>query len=591
MQARTFAAYQLIFAMRQLLLLLLLFLAVGLCAQNPQVVGVSPANLSGHALPQQNIEIQFDHPLDPASVTAASVRVFGRWSGPAAGTFALNDNNQRIVFTPAQPFFFGEMITVCANKQLRSSQGQPLERGYFWQYNIWTAPGSLQQNQVEIIELRLPDESWIQTYGAYAGDLNNDGHSDITTVNEHSDDLRILLNDGAGQFPADNINPIPMGTSSASPNEGADFNNDGEIDLVVTTAHGNETRILFGDGQGGFPQMDKYTTGNATRAVVVSDFDFDGDDDILTANRNDGTMNRLENQGDGTFALTLFNPNGNGESALALADANNDGFADFFVGFYTTKKIALYLGDGAGNFNFSSEVTVTGNPWMMCAADFNGDGFADVASANSQGNKTAVVLGNGLGGLATPVHLGANDHIFPLAIDAGDLDGDGDVDLVTSSYDSNNYSVFENNGAGGFTQVDILPASLNASCAILHDRDGDGDLDITGTDEGDDVLILFENPGISALREPGVATFDFRLFPNPAEGPVFAQIRLEAPASARLVAYDVLGKQLLARDFEDLPEGLSNILIFNNINEISAACSVQITLENGRIGREILLKK
>lgn len=568
--------------------ILLLFFPLSLFAQSPKVLNVSPANLSGTSTATQSIVIQFDAAFDASSVSAASVRVFGRWSGPAAGSFALEDGDKRIVFSPAQPFFAGEMVTVSVNKKLRSALGTPIEKGYFWQYGIKTAPGSLQQTKMETIELRLPGESWIQTYGAYAGDLNNDGHSDITAVNEQSDDLRVLLNNGSGQFPVTGA-PIDMGTGTASPNEAGDFNNDGEIDLVVTTAHNNETRVLFGDGLGGFPQMDKYTTGNATRAVLVGDFDFDGDDDILTANRNDGTMNHLDNQGDGTFTLSSFNPAGNGESALALTDANNDGIADFFVGFYTAKKVALYLGDGEGNFNFSGENIMTGNPWMICSADFNGDGFADVASANSQGNKTAVIFGDGLGGLSISVNLTANDHIFPLAVDAGDLDGDGDVDIVTSSYDSNNYSVFENNGLGGFTQVDILPASLNASCAILHDRDGDGDLDITGTDEGDDVLILFENPGTSATREPDGQNLSFRLFPNPTAGAVYAEFELLESTSVRFEVFDFLGKKIKSVETGVLPAGQSKILIFNEMQNAPQAYRVQMILENGQTGGEILI--
>ncbi len=576
--------------MRPLLLFILLCHSLYTFAQSPLVQTISPTNMAGGASPSQSIVIQLDAALDPASVSAASIRVFGRWSGPASGSFVLEDANKRIVFSPSQPFFAGEMVTVSVNKKLRSAFGTPVEKGYFWQYGIKTAPGSLQQSKVKTIELRLPGESWIQTYGAYAGDLNNDGHSDITAVNEQTDDVRILLNNGAGEFPITSA-PLDMGTGSASPSEAGDFDNDGEIDLVITTAHNNETRVLFGDGQGGFPQVDKYTTGNATRAVLVGDFDFDGDDDILTANRNDGTMNHLDNQGDGTFVLSLFNPAGNGESALALADANNDGIADFFIGFYTSQKVALYLSDGLGGFNFSSERQVTGNPWMICAADFNGDGFADVASANSQGNKTAIIFGDGQGGLSTPVNLSANDHIFPLAIDAGDLDGDGDVDLVTSSYDSNNYSVFENNGAGAFTQVDILPASLNASCAILHDRDGDGDLDITGTDEGDDVLIFFENTGSSAVREPVAGTVPFRLFPNPSDGVVFAEIELDEPTTVRFDVFDLSGKKIKAVETENLPAGLSRVLIFNKIEEATAAYRIQITLENGQTGGEILIRK
>ncbi len=570
--------------------LLLLALPFKLLAQSPQVLSVSPANMAGAIPATQNIVIQFDAAVDPSSVSTASVRVFGHWSGPAAGSYTLEDGDKRIVFSPAEPFFAGESVAVSVNKKLRSALGPPVEKGYFWQYGIKTEPGSLKQHQVEVIPLRLPSETWIETYGAYAGDLNNDGYSDLTSVNEHADDLRILLNDGAGHYPVVGA-PIVMGTGTASPSEAADFDNDGEIDLVVTTAHNNETRVLFGDGQGGFPNMDKYTTGNATRAVAVADIDFDGDDDILTANRDDGTMNRLDNQGDGTFIVSTFNPAGNGESALALADANNDGIADFFLGFYSNQKIALFLGDGNGNFTFSSETPVTGNPWMMCAADFNGDGFADAASANSQGNKTVVIFGDGQGGLSASVNLVALNHVFPLAIDPGDLDGDGDIDLVTSSYDSNNFSVFENDGAGNFAQVDILPALLHASCAVLHDRDGDGDLDITGTDEGDDVLILFENPGISATQEPNARTASFRLFPNPSDGAVFAEIKLETPATARFDIYDFSGKQIKSVEAGDLPAGYSTVLVFNKLNDIPGAYRVQMSLGNGETGGEVLIRK
>ncbi|MBC7775441.1 MAG: VCBS repeat-containing protein [Phycisphaerae bacterium] len=575
--------------MRTLFLLALLCHSIGTYAQSPQVLNISPANMAGAVSPSQNIVIQFDAPLDPSSVSSTSVRVFGRWSGPAAGSFTMEDGYKRIVFSPTAPFFAGELVTVSVNKKLRSALGPPLEKGHFWQYIIKTAPGSLKQNQVEVIPLRLPSETWIETYGAYAGDLNNDGHSDLVAVNEHSDDLRILLNDGTGHFPVTSA-PIVMGTGTASPNEAADFNNDGEIDLVVTTAHHNETRVLFGDGLGGFSHMDKYTTGNATRAVVVGDFDFDGDDDILTANRDDGTMNRLENQGDGTFTISTFNPSGNGESALALADANNDGIADFFLGFYNDQKIALYLGDGIGNFSFSSEMPVNGTPWMMCAGDFNGDGFADAASANSETDKTVVIFGDGQGGLSAAVTLVAADHDFPLAIDAGDLDGDGDIDLVTSSYSSNNYSVFENDGTGNFTQVDILPAAANASCAVLHDRDGDGDLDITGTDETDDLLILFENPGSLAIQEPNARVAHFRLFPNPAKDAVFAEIELTESSTVRFDIFDFSGKKVKSLQTGILPEGPSKVLIMNQINDMPMAYRVQMTLANGQTDGAILIR-
>jgi hypothetical protein len=513
-------------------------------AQAPHVLTVFPANLNLNASPEVAITIDFDVAIDPNTVNTSSLRVFGKWSGPTNGVFTLENDAKRIKFVPNEPFFAGEVIHLSLNKKLKSATGLALEKGYSWQFWVRTLAGSLQQNLIAQIPVRLSSENWIQTYGAYAGDLNNDGWSDLTAVNEKSDDLRIFLNDGNGLYPSISFPIIPMGTASASPNEAGDFNNDGEIDLVVTTAHDNETRVFLGNGQGNLTNMTVYNTGSNTRAVAVFDFEGDGDDDILTANRNGSDMSLLTNDGTGVFSLSNMNPTGNGESALAVADANNDGNWDIFLGFYGSKKIALLLGDGNGNLTLSAEKTVTGSPWQIAAGDFNGDGSADIASANSTGNRTAVLFGDGLGGLSAPIHLNTSNYLFPIAIDGGDLDGDGDLDLVTSNYESNNYTVFENDGNGNFSMADNLAAAQNASCAILHDRDNDGDLDITGTDETADAILLFQNTGMSNIVEnQWVSNFSFS--PNPLKGQEI-EIRISLKKSADLKAqfYNILGQNV-----------------------------------------------
>jgi hypothetical protein len=513
-------------------------------AQAPQVLSVSPNNLNLTASPEVAITIDFDIAIDPSTVNTSSLRVFGKWSGPTNGVFTLENDAKRIRFEPNEPFFAGEVIHLSLNKKLKSATDVSLEKGYSWQFWVRTLAGSLQQNLIAQIPVRLSSENWIQTYGAYAGDLNNDGWSDLTAVNEKSDDLRIFLNDGNGLYPSISFPIIPMGTASASPNEPGDFNNDGEIDLVVTTAHDNETRVFLGNGQGNLTNMTVYNTGSNTRAVAVFDFEGDGDDDILTANRNGSDMSLLTNDGTGVFTLSNMNPTGNGESALAIADANNDGNWDVFLGFYGSKKIALLLGDGNGNLTLSDEKTVVGNPWQIAAGDFNGDGSADIASANSSGNRTAILFGDGLGGLSVPVHLNASNYLFPIAIDAGDLDGDGDLDLVTSNYESNNYTVFENDGSGNFAMADNLDAVQNASCAILHDRDNDGDLDITGTDETADAILLFQNTGMSNVVENQWVS-NFSISPNPLKGQeINLQLTLKKPGALQAQFYNVLGQNV-----------------------------------------------
>jgi hypothetical protein len=82
---------------------------------------------------------------------------------------------------------------------------------------------------------------------------------------------------------------------------------------------------------------------------------------------------------------------------------------------------------------------------------------------------------------------------FTLAVDLGDIDGDGDLDMITSHYSSNEFIQWENDGQGVFVNPISYPAGSAGSCAILHDRDNDGDMDVSAIDEVDDLLILLEN--------------------------------------------------------------------------------------------------
>lgn len=508
-------------------MLLSLFLATSVVsAQAPQVTSVYPPAHKVDAGWEEAIRVSFDMPINPASITNLSFKVFGRWSGPASGEITLEDGGTTIVFTPSTSFSAGEWITVSLSKDIQSMVGMNISNGYSWNYWSATTPGPLVQPLVDVIELREPGEGLIQSYGAYAGDLNNDDYSDLTVVNETSDDLRILLNDGTGQYPS--FTTTSMGNMTPSPNEGADFNNDGEIDLAVSTAHHNEVRILYGDGTGSFSNMQTYTTGDGARGLVILDCNADGLDDIFITNRLDDNISLLTNMGDDTFEVATLNTDGEGETSCAVADANNDGIPDIFIGMYDSRELGILLGNGDGTFELSDRIDVQGRPWMIAAGDINGDGNPDVVSANSSGDVTAVAFGNGAGELSEPTHYTPNNASFPLAIDLGDLDGDGDLDMVTSNYASATFTVYENDGDGAFSVANTMSAPDKASCAILHDRDGDGDLDISATDEGDDVILIFENQGMPSstnnLADIGIR---IQLSPNPFASQLNLEVALE----------------------------------------------------------------
>jgi hypothetical protein len=462
----------------------------------PGVVSTSPAPHSIAVDPAAALSIEFDQPIDRASVTAAAFRVFGRWSGPASGDLEIDTDGRRIRFTPAEPFLAGERVTVSVSRGIKGADGTPLAHGHAWSFRVRTRGGGFDHAESFRIPVRDTGEETVQTYGAYAGDLDDDGWSDLVIVNERTHDLRVYRNDGSGGFDQPTARYAVTFGMFPSPSEGADLNNDGAIDLVVAGGGSDLVEVLLGDGAGGFLPSATYTAGQSVRCVVVLDLDGDGSDDVVVGSRLSNDLTLFRNRGDGTFGDgARVETGGDRETACAVADANGDGIQDVFVGALRSRELVLLLGDGEGGLEVSDRVEVDGLPWMLAAGDVNGDGLADVVSANSRGHTASVALGDGEGGFLSVRDYPAGQR--PLAIDLGDLDGDGDLDMVASSYDSADFTVFENDGRGNYNVAVTLPAPAAGSCTVLHDRDNDGDLDITGIDEVDDILIFFENRGVA----------------------------------------------------------------------------------------------
>ena len=300
-------------------------LMMSFCLQAIEVSAISPASHKIDADRSGDIIVDFSIPVDPATVTASSFMVTGRWSGIADGTFAFEENNTRIRFTPANDFSAGEMVTVNMSKAIADASGIPVASGYCWQFWVRSGPGSMTVTEVDRIEVREEGEGHIQTYGANAADLNGDGYSDYLVPNENTNDVRVFLNDGAGGYNNFTIHNLPN-AARPSTNEAADLDHDGDMDIAIGNTQNSTVNVLWGDGAGGFTAIESYTAGNGVRGLTLADLDGDGFMDIVTTNRNDNNISRLMNNGNGGFdAAVTTEANGNGETAIAAADANNDG--------------------------------------------------------------------------------------------------------------------------------------------------------------------------------------------------------------------------------------------------------------------------
>jgi hypothetical protein len=343
----------------------------------------------------------------------------------------------------------------------------------------------------------------------------------------------------------------------------ADLRNDGIQDLVMTSA--GTVSVLLGNGDGTFQPPRSYATGTGSVAVAVGDFNGDGKLDLATANDGTsqsapGTVSVLLGNGDGTFrapinlTLPAERPPGSNYTgttplpqqprAIAVGDMNHDGSLDLVVtaettyetywlygsDFYQNAYADVLVGHGDGTFALAS--TTLFDSWSgqggmlplnygwtqsLALGDFNGDGNLDIATLGVINPDNLVIVftppspdsvfllrGNGDGTVQAPASIPTGQ--LPVSLAAGDLNGDGKIDLVTASYYSYGYAAFRRsggvsvllgNGDGtfqaaanlvlptwsppGYTGKDSLPLNQQANGLVLGDLTGDGKLDLAVT--------------------------------------------------------------------------------------------------------------
>jgi FG-GAP-like repeat/Bacterial Ig-like domain len=467
------------------------------------LISTSPARLSATAARTAAVTLEFNLPVDRTSVGFGTVRVYGRWSGAKRGTFAYSNGDRTLTLNPDRPFSAGETVFVNLSEELRAADGSPFRAGgWALQFAIATGTSDFLFHTTDVLSVRNPPAPNPRIYGGVASDHDLDGWLDLTLVNEDTGDLRVLMNraDGTGLYHPylDPPAPVQLG---ASPNEPADFDNDGFADLATANVADASVSIVLGNGDGTFGPQQRVAVGSVPKGLAVLDVDGDADLDLAVAHLSGNNLAVLINNGAGVFgAPTFFEGGGNGEHGLVAGDFDNDGLFDLAVGTLNGQQVILHLGNGDGTFDAQPATNAGGTVWMMVAGDLNGDGNLDVTTANSSSNTGSVLFGNGATGFGAPVTHAAGG--FSTATDVGDLDGDGDPDWVLSSFGGGLWRVFENTG-GVFTRLYDFPAVSNPGCAVLLDFDNDTRLDLALLDEIADLVTLKRNDGPTAIFADG----------------------------------------------------------------------------------------
>ncbi|MBC8873188.1 MAG: VCBS repeat-containing protein, partial [Planctomycetes bacterium] len=273
----------------------------------------------------------------------------------------------------------------------------------------------------------------------------------------------------------------------------ADFDGDGDLDLAVANRGGNVS-VLLNDGTGRFTQPNSNdAVGTTPSALALGDVDLDGDTDIVTVNEDSANISVLFNLGDidddddVDFGGRINYPAGNYPYLIGLGDLDGDGDLDLVTGNAggqnkMTVLINRRVEDGSFSFASGVHFGIGVDARFGTLADVDNDADLDAIIAGAGSHSVAVMLNNGSASFSAPVTspygvygVGSGSH--PVYVTAGDLDGDGDVDLAVPTQYSG-VTLFSNDGAGGFSDVGTVPPASSLTFTTIADVDGDGDQDL-----------------------------------------------------------------------------------------------------------------
>ena len=528
-------------------------------AQAPVVTRLAPLRNALSVPRSTPLTITFGQLLSANATTQQALRVFSAQAGGyKAGPASVSDNTLTIL--PATAFQPGETVFATLTTAVQSSTAQHLVAPQVFQFTTATAPSA----GVFDGGLDLAVDS--KPTSVALGDIDGDGDLDVITANnlsnaQNTGTLSVCFNNGAGIFTSTQTVAVGRGTFQAVL---ADLDADGDLDLLTANSADltDLVSVRYNNGRGGFGtgyEIGGGSSGKNPHGLAVGDINGDGRLDVLVAYYTDDSnpvnsvVNVLTNNVNGTypfFALSQSVEVGPRPLNVALGDVDADGDLDFITASSKGNTASVRVNDGTGRFSGAQEVPVGFNPQTVVLGDVDGDGDLDITTVNYYDytnpigtftSSTASVRrndGRGAFGGAQEVTLGQGGRTVVL----GDVDGDGDLDLLATGELSNAVSVRRNDGTGNFKAGQEVGVGQGAYGLALGDVDGNGTLDVVTSNAGSNTISVRLNRSQALAATSPQATEELSVYPNPSAGQFTLSYAASRSQAAALTLTDVLGR-------------------------------------------------
>lgn len=329
-------------------------------------------------------------------------------------------------------------------------------------------------------------------YALAVADFDDNGYLDIVSCDRQMEDERVVIfkNLGDSGFVAPQyFNPVGSPVAFTT----GDFDNDNKADIAVSCFMANQTAIHLNKNGFGTP----YPLLQFTRAyaLATSDFDHNGFLDVAGCVYDFGEVRAFLNIDGASFNPPLVYDASEHTRGVYAGDLNGDGYDDLAVTSDGGGIVSLLYNKGNGQFNPAVSYNLSGSGYFLDGGDFDDDGDIDLAVAVYSGDSSRVQImenvGSGVFNRSDYYFLGL--HFSDVAV--GDMDNDGDLDLVVSSgsYGGNPH-ILLNNGSGTFSVIENIIYPERCRGLNLADMDNDGKLDIVVVDVGTERIVIVNNP-------------------------------------------------------------------------------------------------